>query len=352
MKRLGVSLVGLVLPIVIALALGCVLVFLIGESPGEMMKYLWWGAFGTMGNTLITLRWATPLILSGLAVTVAYRAGLFNMGGDGQIYIGALCAAIVGVELALPAYIHLPVALMAAALGGALFALIPAILKVHLKVNEIVTTLMFNYIGLLLTDYLVLLFYFQGDSNKAVEIAMPRIRDTAAIARIVPRYPLTWGIMVSIALAIVVQIILKRTVWGYEKETLGANPRFAQYIGINIKRSALMAFMISGAIAGIAGGLEILGTNRRFVSHFSTGLGNEGIVVALLGRTDPLGMVVAGLFLAALKNGFFAVERMTNIDRSVAIVLQGMILLFISSRALVRVFYGLGKGEDSDGRNS
>ena len=352
MKRFGLSLVSLILPIAISLALGCTLVFAIGESPGEMLKYLWWGAFGTMGNTFITLRWATPLILSGLVVTIAYRAGLFNMGGDGQIYMGALCAAIVGTELVLPSYVHLPLALMAAAVGGMLFALIPALLRVYLKVNEIVTTLMFNYIGLLLTDYLVILRYFGGDSTTAVEIATTRIHDTASIARIAPRYPLTWAILISMLLPILVHIILKRTAWGYEKEILGANPRFAQYVGINIESGALMAFMLSGAIAGLIGGLEILGTNRRFVSQFSTGLGTEGIVVALLGRTDPLGMIVAGLFLAALKNGFFAVERMTNIDRSVALVLQGMILLFISSHTLGRIVFDLGKGGAVDGRDS
>ena len=167
------SLAGLLTPIAVALAIGAVLIAWIGESPREVFSCLLWGAFGTIGNALTTLRWATPLILSGLAVTVGYRAGLLNMGGEGQIYAGALCAALVGVEIAAPAHIHLPLALLASAAGGALFALIPVLMKVHLRVNEIVTTLMFNYIGLLLTDLLVLVIYYRGGSSSAVEIATP-----------------------------------------------------------------------------------------------------------------------------------------------------------------------------------
>ncbi len=338
------SLAGMLTPIAVALAIGAVLIAWIGESPREVFSCLLWGAFGTIGSVLTTLRWATPLILSGLAVTVGYRAGLLNMGGEGQIYAGALCAALVGVEIAAPAYIHLPLGLLAAAAGGALFALIPALMRVYLRVNEIVTTLMFNYIGLLLTDLLVLVIYYHGGSSSAVEIATPRIAETAGIARVIQRYPLTWGILASIGLAIVMDIILKRTAWGYEKETTGSNSRFARYIGIRVERASLVAFLLSAAIAGLAGGIEILGANRRFVSRFSTGLGSDGLIVALLGRTDPLGMVAAGLFLAALKNGFFAVERMTDIDRNVAIVLEGIILLFVSSRALAEFVGQVRKG--------
>lgn len=331
------SLLRLLIPIAAALLIGGLLVWSMGRNPLDLYRNLWWGAFGTLGNTLTTLRWATPLILSGLAVTVAYRAGLFNMGGDGQIYMGALAAALVGVELAAPMAVHLPLAILASCLAGALFALIPAILRIYYNVNEIVTTLMFNYIGTLLTDYLVLVIYFGGDPTRALLIQTPRVAATASIARFVARYPLTWAIVVSVGVAVLMAVLLKRTVWGYGLETTGANPEFARYIGVRTRRVMLSAFLISGAIAGLAGGLEILGTNRRFVSQFSTGIGFEGILAALLGRTDPLGMIAAGLFLGALKNGFFAVERMTDIDRSLATVLQAIILLFISAQALMEL---------------
>lgn len=329
------ALLGVTLPVVAALVVGALLVWLLGHDPLAFFANLWWGAFGTVGNLLTTLRWATPLILSGLTVTVAYRSGLLNIGGDGQIYAGALCGAIVGVGVTAPAWLHLPLALGAAALGGAAFALVPAVLRVYLKVNEVVTTLMFNYIGFLLTDYLVIALYFGGNAASAVQIATPRVQATATIARIVPRYPLTWAIVVSVALAVIAAIVLKRTVAGYEAESTGANPGFARYIGVKVPRVAIASFLVSGAIGGLAGGLEALGTYRRFVSQFSMGIGFEGILVALLGRTDPLGMIVGGLFLAAVKNGFFAVELRMDVDRSVALVLQAVILLFVSSRSLI-----------------
>ncbi len=329
------GLLGVTLPVVAALLVGAAIVWALGHDPLAFFGNLWWGAFGTVGNLLTTLRWATPLILSGLTVTVAYRSGLLNIGGDGQIYAGALCGAIVGVSVTAPAWIHLPLAIAAAALGGMLFALVPAVLRVFLNVNEVVTTLMFNYIGFLLTDYLVIAFYFGGNAASAVQIATPRVQATATIARIVARYPLTWAIFVSVALAVIAAIVMKRTVAGYEAESTGANPGFAKYVGVKVRRVALGSFLVSGAIAGIAGGLEALGTYRRFVSQFSTGIGFEGILVALLGRTDPLGMIVGGLFLAAVKNGFFAVELRMDVDRSVALVLQAVILLFVSSRSLM-----------------
>lgn len=327
----------LALPVVAALLLGAALVAVLGENPWMLYKTLWFGAFGSVGNTLTTLRWATPLILSGLAVTVAYRVGYFNMGADGQIYAGALAAALVGASWSAPMWVHLPAAFLAAALAGAVFVLVPMLLRVLLGVNEIVTTLMFNYIGFLLTDYIVLAIYFGGDSAKAVLIQTPRVAATATISRFVAKYPLTWAIFVSVGIAVIAWLVLRKTVWGYAAESVGSAPGFAKYVGINVKKVAGVTFLISGAIAGIAGGMEILGTNRRFVSQFSTGIGFEGIIVALLGRTDPLGMIVGGLFLAAIKNGFFAVERAMDIDRSVATVLQALILLFVSARTIIDI---------------
>lgn len=342
--RVGIELLSLVLPVGAALGVGAVLVEALGEDAVEVFRWVWWGAFGTQGNLLTTLRWATPLILSGLAVSVAYRAGLFNMGGEGQIYAGALAAAMVGVHLVAPAPVHLPLALLTSCLAGALYALIPALLRVYLRVNEIVTTLMFNYLAVLLTELIVVAVYFSGGAMTAVEIATPRVAETAALARLVPRYPLTWGIFVSVAVAVLAFVLLRRTVWGYEVEAVGASESFARYAGVRVAPLTFGVFLLSGAIAGLAGGLEVLGPHRRFVSRFATNLGFDGILVALLGRTDPLGMIAGGLFLAAMKNGFMAVERLTEIDRNVAIVLQATILLFVSSRALINLARGLGKG--------
>lgn len=329
----------------LSLAVGAVLIYGLGSDPLEVYRYLAWGAFGTGVNLIRTLRWATPLILSGLAVATAYKAGLFNMGGEGQIYAGALGAALAGTLVSLPRFLHLPLALLVAALAGGLFVLLPAVLKVYLGTNEIVTTLMFNYVGVLLTEYLVMvIFYPAGSVTKLVELATPDIARTAILPKLVPPHELNAGLYLALGLSLAVYWLYKRTTVGYEMEVGGANPLFARYAGLPVHRAALFSFVLSGMIAGIAGGIETLGANGRFVSRFSTGLGFDGILVALLGQAHPLGVIFAGFLLGALKNGSFVVERVTDVNRNVAVILQGVLILLMSSPYLLKLAGGRRKG--------
>lgn len=327
---------GYIIPLLLALIVGAGLILYLGENPWEVYRLLIWGAFGSLNNMISTLRWATPLIMSGLAVSFAYRSGLFNMGVEGQIFIGAFAAAIAGIYLEGLGVFHMPVSLIIAAVGGGLFALLPAWLRVYEGVNEIVTTLMLDYVALFLTNFLLVTYFLPGGSAvRAVEVATQRIAKSAAIPLLAPPHPLNAGLYLAIVLCIVVYFFFRRTVAGYQMTVVGASESFARYGGIAVRKVGLIAFIISGMIAGLAGGIEVLGSSGRFVAGFAKGLGQNGILVALLGKAHPLGVIFAGFFYGALKNGSFVLERMTNVDRNVAIVLQATIILFMSSRAIL-----------------
>jgi ABC-type uncharacterized transport system permease subunit len=328
--------VGYLVPILAALVVAGFLIFYLGENPLEVYRLLLWGAVGNLTNLISTLRWATPLILAGLAVTFAYRSGLFNMGAEGQIFMGAFVGALAGIYLDGLGIFHMPIALLASALGGGLFALIPAWLRVYQGVNEIVTTLMLDYVALFLTNYLVKTYFLPGgQATRALEISTERIAPSAAIPLLAPPHPLNAGLYLAIVLCILVYLFFRYTVWGYRMTVVGASESFAQYGGIPTKRIGLLAFVISGMIAGLAGGIEVLGTSHRFIAGFATGLGQSGILVVLLGKAHPIGVIFAGLFYGALKNGSFVLERMTSVDRNVAIVLQATIILFMSGQVVV-----------------
>ncbi len=327
---------GYLIPLLLALIVGAGLIMYLGESPLEVYRLLIWGAFGSLNNLISTLRWATPLIMSGLAVSFAYRAGLFNMGVEGQIFIGAFVAALAGIYLDGLGFLHMPTALALAAIGGGLFALLPAWLRVYEGVNEIVTTLMLDYVALFLTNYLLVTYFLPGGSAvRVVEVATKRVAKSAEIPLLVPPHPLNAGLYLAVILSILAHLFFRRTVAGYRLTVAGASDSFARYGGIAVRKVGLIAFVISGMIAGLAGGIEVLGSSGRFVAGFAKGLGQNGILVALLGKAHPLGVIFAGFFYGALRNGSFVLERMTNVDRNVAIVLQATIILFMSSRTIL-----------------
>jgi len=322
------------IPIFLALLCGTVLILWFNESPFEVYKFLFWGAFIGKGNLARTFRWATPLIFSGLVVALAYNSGMLNMGGEGQIYVGAFAAAIVGL-LHLPPPVHLPLTLLVAALAGGVFALIPAFLKVFYRIDEIVTTLMLNYIAVLLTDYLVLTIFFPPGTVHLAEVATPPIAKSAMLPRLIPPYQLNTGLFLALFIAVLFYYFQKKTTLGYETEVVGLNRSFARYGGINDIRNSFLIFVLSGMIAGLCGGVEVQGAYLRFVSGSCRDLGYDGILVALLGRCHPLGVVVAAIFFGALKNGFLAVSRVTNVDSNMATVLQALVILFFTSEYML-----------------
>ena len=330
-----------ILSIVLALAVGGVLLWLVGVNPLETYRAMVRGAFGSAYAISETLVRATPLMLTGLAVSVAFRMLFWNIGAEGQLAMGAFAAA--GVALFLPeavpgisAWVLLPLMIVAGFIGGALWGLIPAMLKAFLSVNEIITSLMLNYVAILWIQYLYygpwrdpLGFGFPGTAEFARVAWLPRLRDTPFLADIFTTGRLHWGLPLAFVAAIVVWLIIDRTRWGYEIKIIGENPRAARYAGISIVRNILLVMILSGGLAGLAGFVQVAGISHRLQQGIVVGDGYTAIIIAWLARLNPFGVLIVAVLMAGLFVGGDQIQITMRLPAAVALVLQGLILFFV-----------------------
>jgi general nucleoside transport system permease protein len=292
-------------------------------------------AFRPLSETLLS---STPLILTGLAVALAFRAGLFNIGAEGQLQIGALTSVLVGFSITgLPMIIHLPLALLAGAVGGALWAFIPGILKARTGAHEVITTIMLNYVAFRLVDYALKtpLYQREGRADPVSKVVEP----TATIPVIVEGLRAHWGIVLSILAAIFVSWLLFRSIRGFEFRAVGLNPGAARYAGMSIAGTIVMSMMIAGALAGLAGATVVLGATRVLSPGMAAGTGFDGIAIALLGRGKPSGVVAAGFLFGALRAGSTPMQSATGIPIHLVVVIQALVIMFVAAPALVRAIY-------------
>ena len=283
---------------------------------------------------------ATPYIFAGLAVAVGFRCGLFNIGVEGQLYIGAICSVWVGFALkGLPAIIHLPLALLAGAAGGAVWASIPAILKAKAGAHEVINTIMMNYVAFRLSDWLL---SDKGplkrpDSPNPVS---PLIEKSAELPRFFPDpIRLHLGFFIALGVAAFIYWFLFKTTLGFELRTVGANPNAARYAGMNITRNIIIAMCLSGALAGLAGANEVLGVNHNLALAFSSGYGFDSIALALLGKSHPLGVVLAALLFGTLRSGATRMQNIAKIPIDIISILQALIIAFIAAPGIIRAIY-------------
>jgi simple sugar transport system permease protein len=307
------------------------IVLLVGQyNVLDVYSSLLVGAVGSPSAIGSTLRWATSLILAGLAVTIPLRAGLFNAGVEGQLYLAGFVAALIGIYVDLPAVVVQPLVLLAAIVVGALWALLPAALLVYLRASEIVTTIMLNFIAIGVVNYLVN-NYFRTELSAAA-VMTDLIRPAAQFPSIFPPNQVSYGILIAIVLAILLHIFFRQTTQGYEIRMIGLNRNFARFGGISIKRGWLISMGASGAIAGLIGAFETNGVNARFISGFSPGFGFDGFLVAFLAGGNPIGVIWAGLGVAALRAGSLNLAIEFGIPRITISILQGFIILLISAQ--------------------
>lgn len=321
-----------IVAVFLALLVGSGFILLVGENPLMAYSVLFRESLGSTKNIATTLQRATPLIFTGLAVAFAFRGGLFNIGAEGQLYIGAFAAAWVGFTFDLPRLIHLPLAVFAGMVGGALWGAIPGYLKAKLGVHEVINTIMLNFIALFFTDWLATGPFHGG--TWVPETA--RIKSTAALARLYPPTRLNTGIYLALVAALVAYLILWKTKRGYELRAVGLNPTAAEYGGINVARNTVIAMALSGALAGLAGTEQILGLHNRFILRFSPDLGFMGIAVALLGKNHPVGVVFAAVLFGALQSGSAAMDRLTAVPRELITIIQALIIFFVAAEYLIR----------------
>jgi simple sugar transport system permease protein len=270
---------------------------------------------------------ATPLVFTGLAVALGFRAGLFNIGAEGQLVIGAFAAAMTGVALASwPAFVLLPVTLLAGMAGAALWALPPAVLKAKVGAHEVINTIMMNFIALALVQYLGHFAFEHGTVHTPAIGAGARLPRFEAFVPALQGSPVNLSLVLALAAAVVVGWLLWRTRFGYELRAVGLSPSAAEYAGIAVGRTWVVALCLSGALAGLVGANFVQGYKGYFENGFSSGVGFLGIAVALLGRNHPVGVVIAALFFAALSYGGLVIN--TEVPKELVEILQAIVILF------------------------
>jgi len=284
------------------------------------------GAFGSRLSVTETLARATPLILTGLAAAVAFRARLWNIGGEGQFYLGALAAAALGAgALDLPGWLLIPVLMAAGALAGALLLLGPALLKTKLGVDEVVTTLLLNFVVLLFVSMMI-----EGPMKDPLAFGWPQsapVVEQAVLPDLIARTRLHAGFLIAVAAAVAFWLIDSRTVWGYEARAVGANPRAAGFAGMGVDRVMLRVALFSGGLAGLAGVVEVIGLKEYLTLDLSPGYGYSGIVVAMLAQLNPLGVVAGALFVATVFVGADGMGRAMAVPSFIADVIVAISLI-------------------------
>lgn len=295
------------------------------------------GAFNPFFASLVT---STPLIFAGLAVALGFRVGLFNIGAEGQLFVGATLAALAGYAITgLPAALHIPLAFLAGALGGAIWGFIPGWLKAKTGGHEVINTIMMNFIAIRLSEYLLRGPMKRPDSFNPIS---PTIEPSAMLPRFFGapiRFHL--GFFIALGVAYLVYWLLFRSTWGFSLRMVGSNPRAARYAGVKTSIVIMVAMSLSGALAGMAGGNEVLGVNHNLALAFSAGTGFDAIALALLGKSHPFGVVLAALLFGTLKRGATQMQLSAGVPIDIIQVLQAMILMFIAAPAIIRTIYRL-----------
>ena len=332
----------LLVPIVAILAglvTGAIFMAFTGANPLTAYEALLRGCFGTPVNISETIVYTTPLIFTGLSIAVAYRAGLLNIGAEGQIIVGMLAAAIVGVRGAgLPRIIHLPLTVLAGAAAGAVWAAVPGYLKAKLGVHEVVNSIMMNYIALFLSHYLV------NGPIKDPNVAAPysaEIADSSKLLRFFgdfhSEFRVNTGILVAIGAAVLIFYILYKTTTGYEIRAVGANPDAARYAGMNVPGAMVISMLLAGAMSGLAGAVQVCGIQYKFLDLFVfEGFGFDGIAVALVGKGNPFGVIGAAALFGTLSRGSQMMQGMAHVPKEVAGIVQAAIILLVAAEGLVR----------------
>ena len=311
-----------------ALLIGSVLIISGGSDPIKAYGALFEGAFFEyygLGNTLVKM---SPLILAGLAVTLPLRAGLFNIGAEGQIYMGALFATMASLYLPeMPGVLHIIVASLAGMIGGGLWALIPALMRAYHRINEIIVTLLMNYVAINIVSYAV------GGPMMAPDAPYPysnEIPEGLFLPLIMPRTDAHLGVVIAVALAIVFFFVFRNSTFGFSLSTVGQNPQAARYAGISVQRHIVVSMVVAGAMAGLAGTYEVLGLKYRLFHLFSPGYGYDGVVVTFLAGGNPLLVVVASAFLGGLRSGAGIMQRAVGVDVTVIEAIQGLVVIFVA----------------------
>jgi simple sugar transport system permease protein len=326
-----------------ALLIGAVMLLFLRVNPIQAYQALWEGAFGSSNAFAETLVKATPLLLVGIGICISFRGDVINIGGEGQMIIGAILATWVGLTFTgLPGWLVITLAMFAGFLGGAIWGGIPGFLKAYFSVNEILSTVMMNAIAVQLMNFLLrgpMIDPSQAElASKIPQTA--RLEEIFRLPRLIPTR-LHLGALIAVALAIVVYILLWRTTLGYRIRAVGQNPHASRYAGIKVPRYVVLALLLSGAFAGLAGAVQVYGVNYRMItdgsaSGFTGSAGFNGIVAALFGQLHPIWTIPASVLFGALLVGANSMQRVVQVPSALVIALNGLVVVFVVSSEIIR----------------
>jgi simple sugar transport system permease protein len=320
------------------LLIGSLFILASGHSPVAAFAALWQGAFGSQRAIGETLLRSTPLIFTGLALAYGFRSGLFNIGAEGQLFLGGLAAAVVGLYVGgMSWFVSVPIILLSAALAGAAWAFIPALMKARIGANEVITTMMFSYIGRYFVSWVI-----NGPMKDKGGIPQtPQLPPNSILPRLHVLLPFLkptrahTGILLAVLVAILVWAALKYTTLGYEARAVGFNPFASSAGGISVSSTIIKSLCISGALAGLAGAVEVMGVYGRLFDSFSNGFGFTGIAVALLAKNNPIGVIPAALLFGALSAGAGTMQLEADVSQQVVAIIQGIIIFLIAAESIV-----------------
>lgn len=316
------------------------IVVLMKESPLKAIDAVYKFSLSNAAKLASVLSIAIPYYLSGLSIAIAFRAGVFNIGNEGQYFVGGMVGALAGIYLHLPPLLHVPVCVIAAMAGGALWALVPAVLKAVRGINEVITTIMFNNIGLALTNYLINGPLSGMAKGVSLEPQTKKILPTAIFGKLnglfrslgwkVPDYVyLDYSLVVAVVMGLVIWFLLFRTRHGFEIRAVGTSVDVSRYAGIKVQRVQITAFLLSGALAGLIGLQEIFAIRGFYTYNIASGLGFDGIAISLIAQNHPVGVVFSSLLFAFLKQAGYGLQLSTKVPNSVTYAIQGLMILFI-----------------------
>lgn len=308
-----------------------------GFNPFKAYRALFVGVVGSPFFIGETIRQVTPLILTGLSVAFAFRAGLFNIGAEGQLFMGWFASVFVGIFVSAPAFIHLPMALLAAAAAGAIWGFIPGILKARLKVHEVVVTIMLNYVALYMTSAIIRHFMKADIGERTPDIQPTASLASDFLANITQNSRLHWGILVALIAAAVMWFIFHKTTMGFEMRSVGFSPDASHYSGMNVSKNITLSMTLSGAFSGLAGAMLGLGTYGFMTINASfTNIGFTGIAVALLGSNNAIGVIFAAILFGGLQFGAGNMQAMAGVPAEIIKVVMALIILFVGASYLIR----------------
>lgn len=330
------KIMGLLIPmlaVLLAFLVGAVIIACLGANPISAFRYLIQGAFGNKTNIGNTLVKATPLIFTGLCTCFAYRCGVFNLGGEGQFIMGAVTAIWISVRWGVSGVACMVLALLFGALAGGLWGAIPGILKTTRGLNEMIVSIMLNYVATLFMGYIYTSALREGSVPQTA--AVPA---ASQLPRLFSGMRVTWGFIIAVLLALILYYFLFHTSKGFQLRAVGLNMTASRFNGFSVKRYMLVAFIVSGAIAGLGGAAELLGTQNRLMSGFGKGFGFDGVAIALIAQLNPLATLLVAYFFAVLRIGSTTMQVGTGVPTSVVDIIQALVIIFaVAGSALVRL---------------